>query len=92
MAEELQVDPTRVDGVADQIAAATADFGDALQKVDDEVRNLLGAGWRGDPGTQFHDAFADWHDGAAKVTQGMHLMTAELRDVAANFRAQDGQR
>jgi WXG100 family type VII secretion target len=91
VANQLNVDPTRVDRVAGQIASSTADFAEGLQQVDDQVRNLVGTGWKGDPGSQFHDAFADWHDGAAQVVEGMQRMTAELRDVAASFRVQDGQ-
>ncbi len=64
MADKLDVNPDQVDRVAEQIASSTEQFRQELQQVDDQVRGLLGAGWRGDPGSQFHDAFAEWAPGS----------------------------
>jgi WXG100 family type VII secretion target len=92
VAQDFEMDPARVDTVADQIESATSDFGQDLQNVDDQVRNLLGSGWKAEPGSQFHDAFADWHKGAAQVVEGMTQMVTTLHDAAASFRVADGQR
>lgn len=91
MAEDFRVAPGRVDGLADQIASATSDFGQSLQNVDDQVRNLLGSGWRAEPGSQFRDAFVDWHKGAGQVVEGMTQIVAALHDAAARFRIADGR-
>lgn len=90
MTDELRVTPTRVTNVANEIAEATSDFHAQLRHVDDQVRNLLGSGWKGDPGSQFHDAFVEWHEGAGHVSEGMTKMASTLRDVATSFRVGDG--
>jgi WXG100 family type VII secretion target len=92
VAQDFEMDPARVDTLADQIASATSDFGQDLQNVDDQVRNLLGSGWKAEPGSQFHDAFVDGHKGAGQVVEGMAQMVTTLHDAAASLRIADGQR
>ncbi|OBF87925.1 hypothetical protein A5791_18525 [Mycobacterium sp. 852002-51163_SCH5372311] len=88
----LQIIPERVDSLAGEIGAATAQFGNALRGVDDEVRNLLGTGWQGTPGSQFHDAFVEWHNGASKVVSGMTELVEALRTAAQSFHNADQPR
>jgi WXG100 family type VII secretion target len=88
----VQISPDRVASLSDQIGTATAEFGTGLRRVDDDVRNLLGAGWKGTPGSQFHDAFVEWHEGAAKVVAGMTELVAALHAVATNLRSADAPR
>lgn len=83
--ELLRITPTQVAFVADQIGEATAEFASGLRHVDGEVTTLLGSGWRGTPGGQFHDAFVAWHKGALKVVDGMTELVAALRTAAQNF-------
>lgn len=90
--ELLLITPDRIRLMADQIGEGTAEFGKGLRHVDDEVLHLLGAGWRGTPGSQFHDAFAEWHEGASKVVDGMIELVEALRTAAQNFRDADQPR
>ncbi|MEU9806601.1 WXG100 family type VII secretion target [Mycobacterium sp. NPDC050853] len=87
--ESLQITPERVLKLAEDIASSTSDFATALTQLDDQVRRLLGAGWKGDPGSQFHDAFADWHQGTSDVTEGMNSMVSALQGAATAFRVAD---
>ncbi|AYM43532.1 WXG100 family type VII secretion target [Mycobacteroides chelonae] len=88
--EVLQLTPERVYALANQITSATEGFKAQLSQVDEEVRTLLGAGWKGDPGSQFHDAFADWHKGSSDVVDGMTLLASKVYETAASLhRASD---
>lgn len=82
----LRVEPDKMDALAGQIGSATSEFGEGLRSVDDAVRSLLGTGWRGDPGSQFHDAFIEWHKGAGDVVTGMSQMVEILHSAASDFR------
>ncbi|PJE01324.1 WXG100 family type VII secretion target [Mycobacterium sp.] len=90
--ELLQITPTQIAFVADQVGEATAEFANRLRDVDGEVTTLLGSGWRGTPGSQFHDAFVEWHAGASKVVDGMTELVAALRTAAQNFNNADQPR
>ncbi|MGC5248138.1 WXG100 family type VII secretion target [Gordonia sp. DT219] len=81
----LAITPENVHRISSEIDSMANDFRSSLMKLDDQIHELLGPGWKGQPAGQFHDAFGDWHKGSIEIVEGMVTIVSALHQVAASL-------
>ncbi|MHA3702917.1 WXG100 family type VII secretion target [Jatrophihabitans sp. YIM 134969] len=72
------------------VTGKAADLREAIAPVADEVEELTGSGWSGSAAESFAAAWAEWHDGSAKILDALGRIGAGLGLSAEGYDQTDG--
>jgi WXG100 family type VII secretion target len=86
--QPVRVQPEVMHAASQALSGAAQDWRTRLGELDSEVRDLL-AGWRGDAGGSYGQAWDLWHKGAGEVQQGLAILAKMVETAGTQFQAQD---
>ena len=84
----LRVPPEVMQTASQALASASKDLHSRLVDLDAQVREML-AGWQGDSGGAYAEAWDLWHKGAAEVQLGLSTLAKAVGNAGHQFEAQD---
>jgi WXG100 family type VII secretion target len=86
--EVLRANPEAMHGVSQALSGAATDLHARLIELDGQVRDML-AGWQGEAGGAYGQAWDLWHRGAGEVQLGLSILAKAVGAVGVDFAAQD---
>lgn len=86
---DLRVTPEMLEHVSTEFDGAEQRLRDGLGSLDSEVARMLGPSWTGDAASAYNTVWRDWHEGSAKVLQGLVTMSDLLKAAARGYTGTD---
>ncbi|MEZ0053318.1 WXG100 family type VII secretion target [Mycobacterium sp. MAA66] len=86
---ELRVTPEVLAHVSFEFSAAERQLRSGLSALDDEVSRALGSSWTGGASSAYDGVWREWHEGSAKVLQGLSTMSDLLNAAASRYSGTD---
>jgi WXG100 family type VII secretion target len=86
--ETLRVQPEAMHAASQALSGAARDLRAKLLELDDQVSELL-AGWRGESGDAYGQAWDLWHRGTGEIQLGLSMLAKAVGVAGADFQAQD---
>lgn len=86
---DLRVTPEVLEHVSTEFDGAEQRLRDGLGSLDREVAQMLGPSWTGDAASAYDAVWREWHEGSAKVLQGLMAMSGLLRAAAERYTGTD---
>lgn len=85
----LRVTPEVLSHVSAEFDAAAQQLRDSLGSLDAEVNQMLGSNWTGNAASAYNAVWREWHEGSAKVLQGLMAMSDLLKSAAEGYSRTD---
>lgn len=82
---DLRVTSEMLKLAAAEFASSGQQLRDGLSALDGEVAQVLGSSWTGDASSAYDKVWREWHEGGAKVLEGLATMSELLVTAAAGY-------
>lgn len=89
MQPELGLVHAAFDRAVHDVTAVHEELVSKHQTLDDRVRAMLGAGWRGVAAEEYRDGWSEWNDGVELVLRGLFDLSEAMSSVHDDLSATD---